>query len=58
MSETNLPTVIITGSSGFLGQAIAQGLLDRYHVIGLDVRQPKEPLEKTAEFRECAPPKH
>ncbi|MEZ2130775.1 NAD-dependent epimerase/dehydratase family protein [Sinorhizobium sp. CB9] len=38
------PTVVITGSSGFLGQAIAQSLLDRYRVIGLDVVQPKKPL--------------
>jgi nucleoside-diphosphate-sugar epimerase/uncharacterized membrane protein len=37
------PTVVITGSSGFLGQAIAAGLCDRYQVVGLDVRAPKEP---------------
>ncbi len=38
---TTLPTVLITGSSGFLGQAIARGLIDRYRVIGLDVAKPK-----------------
>ena len=38
------PTVLITGSSGFLGQAIARGLMDRYRVIGLDVSRPKKPL--------------
>ncbi|TIP78876.1 MAG: NAD-dependent epimerase/dehydratase family protein, partial [Mesorhizobium sp.] len=37
----DVPTVLITGSSGFLGQAIARGLIDRYHVIGLDVAKPK-----------------
>ncbi|WP_132031157.1 NAD-dependent epimerase/dehydratase family protein [Aquabacter spiritensis] len=37
------PTVLITGSSGFLGQAIAKGLQDRYRVIGLDLRKPKHP---------------
>jgi nucleoside-diphosphate-sugar epimerase/uncharacterized membrane protein len=37
------PTVLITGSSGFLGQAIAKGLKDRYQVIGLDVAKPKHP---------------
>src|SRR5918993_466343 len=37
------PTVLITGSSGFLGQAIATGLKDRYQVIGLDVATPKHP---------------
>ncbi|TIN10690.1 NAD-dependent epimerase/dehydratase family protein [Mesorhizobium sp.] len=38
---TTLPTVLVTGSSGFLGQAIARGLIDRYRVIGLDVAKPK-----------------
>jgi nucleoside-diphosphate-sugar epimerase/uncharacterized membrane protein len=36
--------VLITGSSGFLGQAIARGLIERYRVIGLDVKKPKAPL--------------
>ncbi|PDT39584.1 MULTISPECIES: NAD-dependent epimerase/dehydratase family protein [Sinorhizobium] len=40
-NETDRPTVLITGSSGFLGQAIAHGLKDRYRVIGLDVAAPK-----------------
>lgn len=44
MQETNAPTVLITGSSGFLGQAIARSLLGRYRVIGLDVVGPKKPL--------------
>lgn len=39
------PTVLITGSSGFLGQAIAKVLNERYRVIGLDVKKPKPPLE-------------
>lgn len=37
------PTVLITGSSGFLGQAIAKGLIDRYRVIGLDRGAPERP---------------
>src|SRR5690606_30454690 len=37
------PTVLITGSSGFLGQAIARGLIDRYRVIGLDRGEPEHP---------------
>jgi len=45
MPKTGRPNVLITGSSGFLGQAIARGLLQRYHVIGLDSRPPKEPIE-------------
>ena len=46
MVKTSLPTVLITGSSGFLGQAIARGLVGRYRVIGLDVMQPKTPLDR------------
>lgn len=38
------PTVLITGSSGFLGQAIARGLQDRYRVIGFDLTNPRQPL--------------
>ncbi len=43
-NEADRPTVLITGSSGFLGEAIAEGLRDRYEVIGLDVRKPKRPV--------------
>lgn len=38
------PTVLVTGSSGFLGDAIIRGLTKRYHVIGLDVAKPKKPV--------------
>lgn len=50
MLKPSLPTVLITGSSGLLGQAIARGLLNRYRVIGLDVTQPKAPLEGVKTF--------
>ncbi|OAP36958.1 vitamin K epoxide reductase [Sinorhizobium glycinis] len=40
-NDMDRPTVLITGSSGFLGQAIARGLEDRYRLIGLDVAAPK-----------------
>ncbi|NMJ41441.1 NAD-dependent epimerase/dehydratase family protein [Roseomonas sp. JC162] len=33
------PTILITGSGGFLGRAIAEALRDRYRIIGLDVRK-------------------
>ena len=45
MNDANRPVVLITGSSGFLGQAIARGLMERYRVIGLDARQPRQPIE-------------
>jgi len=43
--ETNRPTILMTGASGFLGQAIARRLRDRYRLIGLDIAAPKKPLE-------------
>lgn len=39
--DANQPTILITGSNGFLGQAIAHRLRDRYRVIGLDLSPPK-----------------
>ena len=45
MSDASHPIVLITGSSGFLGQAIARGLMKRYRVIGLDARQPRQTIE-------------
>ena len=39
------PLVLITGSSGFLGQAMAARLVRHYRVVGLDTVQPKRPLE-------------
>src|SRR5688572_94006 len=44
MLKTSDPSVLITGSNGFLGDAIARGLLHRYRVIGLDLKQPKSPI--------------
>lgn len=43
MAASELPVVLITGSAGFLGQAIARALLPRYRVIGLDVKKPDRP---------------
>lgn len=42
-ARTSPPTILMTGSSGFLGQAIAKGLADRYRIIGLDLKRPKKP---------------
>jgi len=41
---TEQGTVLITGSSGFLGQSMAKRLLERWRVVGLDMAQPKTPL--------------
>jgi nucleoside-diphosphate-sugar epimerase len=38
-------TVLITGSNGFLGQALARRLKAAYRLIGLDVAVPAEPIE-------------
>src|SRR3954467_1784096 len=40
------PLVLITGSSGFLGQAMAVRLVRHYRVIGLDTINPKKHLEE------------
>src|SRR5690606_10608359 len=45
MNTTANPLVLVTGSSGFLGQAIIQGLLGRYSIIGLDARKPRNAIE-------------
>ncbi|MGE0577898.1 MAG: vitamin K epoxide reductase family protein [Reyranella sp.] len=44
MTNTSRPTVLITGSSGFLGQAIGRSLVGRYQVIGLDVAPPRRAI--------------
>ncbi|MGX5733268.1 NAD-dependent epimerase/dehydratase family protein [Bosea thiooxidans] len=44
LDRTTRPTVLITGGSGFLGQALGRALAERYQVIGLDVAKPRQPL--------------
>jgi nucleoside-diphosphate-sugar epimerase len=50
MSERR-ETVIITGSSGFIGEALVARLATSFNVIGLD-RQPPKRLPSTATFEE------
>ncbi|MER9233427.1 NAD-dependent epimerase/dehydratase family protein [Mesorhizobium sp. M0622] len=50
MTGKTRPTVLITGSSGFLGQAIARGLMERYDIIGLDVARRPLPGVETIEI--------
>jgi len=45
------PVVVITGSSGFLGTAIASRLMPRYRVVGLDTEDPKPPPAGFATIR-------
>jgi nucleoside-diphosphate-sugar epimerase len=43
MSEETREVVLITGSNGYLGYAVAKRLADSYTVVGLDRRQPSHP---------------
>jgi nucleoside-diphosphate-sugar epimerase len=38
------PLILITGSSGFLGSAIASRLVQHHRVVGLDTAEPKQPV--------------
>jgi nucleoside-diphosphate-sugar epimerase len=38
------PVILITGSSGFIGSAIAKRLAQGHQVLGLDSEEPREPL--------------
>jgi nucleoside-diphosphate-sugar epimerase len=40
--ETSRPVVLVTGSEGLIGSRIIRALVDRYHVVGLDVKQSPE----------------
>lgn len=42
--QANKPTIIITGSNGFIGNAITKRLRSKYNVIGFDQKLPKESL--------------
>ena len=46
-TNKSLPIVLITGSSGFLGQAITNGLKGRYRVIGFDLPNARQTAKGT-----------
>lgn len=52
MGTTRKPTLVIAGASGFIGQALAPALADRFHVVGLS-RSVREPGRGFAEYRAC-----
>ena len=42
METRNKPTVIVTGSSGLIGQTVIERLADRYTMVGFDVIEPDD----------------
>ncbi len=52
MGITRKPRLAIAGASGFVGQALAAALADRFHVVGLS-RTKREPGQGFAEYRSC-----
>lgn len=46
------PTVVLTGSAGFIGMRTVEALRADYHVIGLDVRRPSQ-LPPGTDFITC-----
>lgn len=49
MSEKE--TILITGSSGFIGSALAENLKNKYHVIGVDRDFPKHKIPDVSYYR-------
>ena len=48
------PVILITGSSGFIGSAIAKRLAQGHQVVVLDNEDPREPTLHTAPARRRA----
>lgn len=46
-------TIIITGSSGLIGQALIDRLHHDFDILGFDVKEPTAPLPPSARFVEC-----
>jgi len=45
--------IIITGSSGFIGEALIERLRGKYDIYGLDIKEPGSALPESATFVEC-----
>jgi uncharacterized protein YbjT (DUF2867 family) len=52
MGVMRKPRLVIAGASGFVGQALAPVLAERFHVVGLS-RTPREPGGGFAAYRAC-----
>lgn len=52
MGSASKPRLIIAGASGFVGQALAPLLADRFHLVGLS-RSDREGGNGFAEYRKC-----
>ncbi|MBW2507986.1 MAG: NAD(P)H-binding protein [Deltaproteobacteria bacterium] len=52
MGSIRKPRLVIAGASGFVGQALAPVLAERFHVVGLS-RTPRAPGGGFAEYRSC-----
>ncbi|MEZ4523745.1 MAG: NAD(P)-dependent oxidoreductase [Thermomicrobiales bacterium] len=49
MAQSTLPTLLITGSTGFLGQTLVERLAGDYRIIGLDHSKPEGELPEHVE---------
>jgi nucleoside-diphosphate-sugar epimerase len=51
-SESQMPMVIVTGSSGLIGQRVCRRLAQDYRIAGLDIQAPPQALDGVT-FFEC-----
>lgn len=51
-ASTDKPLLLITGSSGLLGTAVQERLIDKFRIVGLDIEEPDQKPE-AAEWKQC-----
>jgi nucleoside-diphosphate-sugar epimerase len=44
-ADKSKPIIAITGSTGLIGTRICERLADRYAIVGLDIKEPDQPLD-------------
>lgn len=47
------PLLLVTGSSGLIGAKVVDAFANEWQVVGFDVKEPRHPLPKTADWIEC-----